>query len=97
MGNDYRVVIIGGGIVGCAIAYHLTKLGEKSVAVFEKNYLSSGATGRCGGGIRQQWSSLNNVLLAMRSVRHFERFSEEVGMDIEYKQGGYLVLSYTDE
>ena len=64
----YNVCIIGGGITGTALAYSLCNLGETSVAVFEKSYLSSGSTGRCGGGIRQQWSTKNNVRLAMRSV-----------------------------
>lgn len=97
MKNEYKVAIIGGGIVGCSIAYHLAKFGESDVVVFEKNYLSSGSTGRCAGGIRQQWSSSNNVILAMRSVSLFEKLSQETGVDIEYKQGGYLVLSYDDQ
>lgn len=95
--NQYNVCIIGGGITGTALAYFLCKLGERSVAVFEKSYLSSGSTGRCAGGIRQQWSTRPNVRLAMRSVKLFERFKEDVGMDIEYFQGGYLVLSYDEE
>lgn len=97
MKNEYKIAIIGGGIVGCSIAYHLAKFGESDVVVFEKSYLSSGSTGRCAGGIRQQWSSPNNVLLAMRSVSLFEKLSQETGVDIEYKQGGYLVLSYDDQ
>ena len=97
MKEKYEIVIIGGGMVGASIAYHLLKLGARSVAIFEKSYISSGATGRCGGGIRQQWSTPNNVRLAMRSVQLFEKFKEEIGMDIEYKQGGYLLLAYTDE
>lgn len=95
--KKYNVCIIGGGITGTALGYFLCKLGETSVAVFEKSYLSSGSTGRCAGGIRQQWSTRPNVRLAMRSVKLFERFKEDVGMDIEYKQGGYLVLSYSEE
>jgi len=95
--GTYDVCIIGGGITGTALAYSLCKLGETSVAVFEKSYLSSGSTGRCGGGIRQQWSTKNNVRLAMRSVKLFENFEEDVGMDIEYYQGGYLMLSYDEE
>lgn len=94
---DPQVVIIGGGITGTAIAYHLAKLGAKQVTIIEKDYLSSGATGRCGGGIRQQWSSPYNVRLSMRSVAHFEKFKEEMDMDIEYYQGGYLLLSFDDE
>jgi len=97
MKSEYRVAIVGGGIIGCSIAYHLAKFGEKDVVLFEANYLSSGSTGRCAGGIRQQWSSVNNVLLAMRSVELFERMSQETSMDIEYKQGGYLVLSYDEK
>lgn len=96
MKNEFRIAIIGAGIVGSSIAYHLAKFGENDVVVFEKSYISSGSTGRCAGGIRQQWSSPNNVLLAMRSVKLFERLSEETGVDIEYKQGGYLVLSYDE-
>ncbi len=97
MKNEYRVAIIGGGIVGCSVAYHLAKFGESDVVVFEKDYLSSGSTGRCAGGIRQQWSSPHNVILAMRSVSLFEKLSRETDIDIEYKQGGYLVLSYDDQ
>ncbi|MCS7174427.1 NAD(P)/FAD-dependent oxidoreductase [Pseudothermotoga sp.] len=96
MKNEFKVAIIGAGIVGSSIAYHLAKFGESDVVVFEKGYISSGSTGRCAGGIRQQWSSPNNVLLAMRSVKLFEKMSEETGVDIEYKQGGYLVLSYDE-
>ncbi len=97
MKTEYRVIVIGAGIVGCSIAYHLAKFGENNVLVLEKSYISSGSTGRCAGGIRQQWSSPHNVLLAMRSVKLFERLHEETGFDIEYKQGGYLILSYDEK
>ena len=95
--NDYRVCVIGGGIIGTSIAFHLAKMGERRVAVFEKNYISSGATGRCGGGIRQQWSTRMNIRLAMRSVQLFERFEEDTGFNIEYRQGGYLLMAFTEE
>jgi len=92
-----KVVIIGAGMVGASIAFHLTRLGEKDVFILEKSYVSSGSTGRCAGGIRQQWSTRNNVRLAMRSVEWFKRVREDTGMDVEYKQGGYLILSFDEE
>jgi sarcosine oxidase, subunit beta len=90
------VAIVGGGVNGCAIAYYLSKLGI-DVSVFERKYLSSGATGSCGAGIRQQWSTKENTELAIRSVRMFEDLSSELGMDIEFNQGGYLIINHSDE
>jgi sarcosine oxidase subunit beta len=90
-------VIIGGGVVGTAIAYYLAKRGLTDCVVLESSYLASGATGRCGGGIRQQWSTEANTKLAIESVRAFAGLEEELGRDIEFLQGGYLVLAYTDE
>lgn len=95
--SRYKVVVIGGGVIGTAVAFYLAKNGVSDVVVLEKDYLSSGSTGRCGGGIRQQWSERMNVRLAMRSVEHFKRFESEVGFDIEYFQGGYLLLAYTED
>jgi len=92
-----KVVIIGAGMVGASVAFHLTRLGEKDVFILEKSYVSSGSTGRCAGGIRQQWSTRNNVRLAMRSVEWFKRMREDTGMDVEYKQGGYLILSFDEK
>jgi sarcosine oxidase subunit beta len=90
------VVIIGGGINGCSLAYQLAKH-NVDVVVLEKHYLTSGATGSCGAGIRQQWSTKENIHLAIESVKIFEHLSEELGQDIEFRQGGYLIIIHDDE
>jgi len=91
------VVIIGAGVTGAALAYTLAKRGIRDVLVLERHFPCAGATGRCGGGIRQQFTSESNIRLAMGSVRIYERLSEELDYDIEYVQGGYLVLAETEE
>ncbi|MBM3308309.1 MAG: FAD-binding oxidoreductase [Candidatus Eisenbacteria bacterium] len=90
-------VIVGGGVIGCALAYYLAREGMTDCLVLEASHLAAGGTGRCGGGIRQQWSTEENARFAIASVRAFEALSEELGTDIEFLQGGYLVLAYTDE
>jgi sarcosine oxidase subunit beta len=90
-------VIIGGGVMGTAIAYYLAREGIGDTVVVEASHLAAGATGRCGGGIRQQWSTEANTKLAIESVRLFRGLEEELDADIEFLQGGYLVLAYTDE
>lgn len=99
MSKTAEVVIIGGGIIGCATAYHLAKLGVKDIVVLEKHYLASGSTGRCGAGVRQQWGLKMNILLARESIKAFETLNEELdtGLDIEFKQEGYLMLAYTEK
>lgn len=93
MKSKAEVVIIGGGVTGCGVAYNLAKKGLTDVVLVEKNYLASGATGRCGGGIRQQFTTEWNIKLAMESVKKFEKMNEELGIDIEYEQGGYLIIA----
>jgi sarcosine oxidase subunit beta len=90
-------IIIGGGVMGTAIAYYLARQGITDVVIIEASYLAAGGTGRCGGGIRQQWSTEANTRLAIESVRLYEGLEEELSADIEFLQGGYLVLAYTDE
>ncbi len=96
MKKAYGAVIIGGGILGNATAYYMAKLGFKDVLVVEKNYIASGSTGRCAGGIRQQWDSEYNIKLAMGSVKIFEGLEDELGFPTEYYQGGYLLLAYEE-
>jgi sarcosine oxidase subunit beta len=91
-----EAVIIGGGIAGIAVAYNLAKLGLCDVVLMEKDYLAAGSTGRCGGGMRQQWSTKTNILLAKHSIEAFRNFKEELGQDIHFRQGGYLLVAYTD-
>lgn len=93
------IVVIGGGVVGCSIAYNLAKAGAGRIAVIERGYLASGATGRCGAGVRMQWGTETNCLLARESVNMLENLPAllEVNGDIEFKQGGYLLLAYTEK
>jgi sarcosine oxidase subunit beta len=90
------VVIIGGGVNGCSLAYQLAKRGLK-VVLCEKRLLCSGATGRCGAGIRQQWSTRENIMLAIQSVRIFEGLEKELGRSIGFRQGGYLIIIHDEK
>ncbi len=95
----YDVVIIGGGIVGCATAFELAKRGVTDVLLVEKGFLTSGATGRCGAGIRQQWGSELNAQIALESTQIFENLEEYTGYQhsCELHQGGYLLVAYTEK
>jgi len=97
MKNKANFVIIGGGVVGLSIAYNLAKRGIKDIVLIEKSYLGSGATGRCGAGVRQQWGTKQNCLLAKESMKVFENFKDilQIKRDIELKQKGYLLLAYS--
>lgn len=94
-----NVVIVGGGISGCSIAYNLAKKGVKDVVVIEKSYLASGSTGRCGAGVRQQWGTEMNCRIAKASIDFFETANEvlEYDGDIEFKQEGYLIVAATEK
>ncbi len=92
-----RVVIIGGGVTGLSIAYHLARAGADDVVVLEREQIASGATGRSAGGIRLQFSDAVNIQLAQRSVPVFERFPEEFGAACDFRQYGYLLLATTDD
>ncbi len=94
-----EAVIIGGGVIGCAIAYELAKRGMSDITVVEQSYLASGATGRCGAGVRQQWGLESNILLSKYSCQALEQMNEALDYDddIEFKQGGYLLLAYGDQ
>ncbi len=99
MNKSADAVVIGGGSIGCAIAYNLAKLGFKDVVVLEKGYICRGSTGRCAAGIRQQWGTEMNCLLSRLSIRHFEVMNEmlEYNGDVEFKQNGYLMVTYSED
>lgn len=99
MKRSADIVVIGGGVVGCSIAYQLARMGQRNVAIVEKNQVASGASGRCPGGFRQQWSTSADILLMSASIRMFTQLQEELEFpgDLEIRQIGYLFLSYSEE
>jgi len=96
MKSEAGTVVIGGGIVGLAVAYNLAKLGESDVVVLEKGYLGSGSTFRCGTGIRQQFGDEANIRMMKRSVELWSALGEELGRDVDFTQSGYLFLLYDE-
>ena len=60
--TEADVAIVGAGVMGLALAYNLALLGQKRVVVLDAHYLAWGASGRNGGGVRQQWSTENGIL-----------------------------------
>jgi monoamine oxidase len=88
-----EIAIVGGGVMGLAIAYYLAQRGLDDVVVLERGYLAEGASGRNGGGIRQQWSTEINIRLMQDSVELCRRFAVDVGVNVWFRQGGYLFLA----
>ena len=97
MARGTEIVIIGGGIVGLSIAYHLAARGCHDVCVLERGRIGQGATAKATGGIRQQFSSEINIRLSQESLKRFERFEEEMGCSADFRQVGYLFLASSGE
>src|SRR5512134_3061517 len=89
-----EIIVIGGGVMGASIAYHLALRGQKGILLLEKeHFFGQGATGRCAGGVRYQFSTEVNVRLSLASLPMLERFEEEIGQAIDYRPCGYLIFS----
>ena len=95
--TTYRTAIVGAGILGLYTAYHLARAGAGPILVVDRGFLSSGASGRNGGGVRQQWETSATVKLARESVEAYRRFGTEFGYNIWFRQSGYLFLAETPE
>jgi sarcosine oxidase, subunit beta len=87
------VVIVGGGIMGLALAAELARRGVTDVLVLEREYLNAGASGRNGGGMRAQWSTPTMIRLARRSLAICDRFAVDMGVNVWFRRGGYLFLA----
>ena len=70
-----EIIIIGGGVMGASIAYHLAARGQKDILLLEKeDFFGQGATGRCAGGVRYQFATQVNIRLSLKSLPMLERF-----------------------
>ncbi len=89
-------VIIGGGVVGCSLAYHLARAGMRPV-LLERGDFGAGSTARGAGGVRQQFGTEVNVRIGMLTRRLLERFGDEVGVTADLREIGYLFVATQPE
>ncbi|MFY0621868.1 MAG: FAD-dependent oxidoreductase [Pelagimonas sp.] len=92
-----RVVIIGGGVIGCSVAYHLTKKGWNDVVLLERKQLTSGTTWHAAGLIAQLRATANMTKLAKYSQELYGSLEEETGVATGFKRCGSITVALTDE
>jgi len=97
MEKTAEIIIIGGGIIGASIAYHLAQKGAKGVVLLEKGRLGEGSTGKCVGGIRAQFSTAINIRFSLESLKTWDNFEDLTGVDVGFRKAGYLFLATTQE
>src|SRR5882672_12182032 len=91
------VVIIGSGIVGSSVAYHLAQAGCTNVLVLEREaHQGKGSTGKSMGGVRAQFSTPVNIQMSRYSIDFFSKFDEVVGHPADYRAHGYLFCATTE-
>jgi 4-methylaminobutanoate oxidase (formaldehyde-forming) len=95
--KNARVVIIGGGVIGCSVAYHLTKLGWRDVVLLERKQLTSGTTWHAAGLIAQLRASANMTKLAKYSQELYGNLEAETGVATGFKRVGSITAALTDE
>lgn len=98
MSSNAEIIIIGGGIIGCATAYYLAKKGLKDVIVLEgSDHIGNGGSSRNGGGVRQSGRDVRELPLVMYGIKNlWPHLSEELEVDCEYHQDGNLRLGKTE-
>jgi sarcosine oxidase subunit beta len=97
MEKTAEIVIIGGGIIGTSIAYHLAQKKAKGIVLLEKGMLGEGSTAKCAGGIRAQFSTEINIRFSLESFKTWDNFREIMEMELDFKRVGYLFLATTGE
>ena len=95
--HSAKHLIIGGGIIGCSIAYNLARAGEKDVVVLEKASITEGATWHAAGLVGQLRSSRNTTRMLQKSVALYDRLEAETGMAFDWKKVGSLRLAATKD
>jgi sarcosine oxidase subunit beta len=90
--NGGRVVIVGGGVIGASIAFHLSERGYRDITVVERGLPGEGTTAYGTGGIRRQFSTRVNVELVQRSLPFWRHFEDRTGVPMDFRQHGYLFL-----
>jgi sarcosine oxidase subunit beta len=91
------VVIVGGGVIGLSIAFHLAEAGVDDVLLLERGELGAGSTAKGAGGVRAMFSDELNVRIAVRSLDAWASFGERPGWEIDLERVGYLFLLSTEE
>lgn len=92
------VVLVGGGIVGSSIAYHLTEAGCRNVLILERESAQGkGSTGKSMGGVRAQFSTTVNIQMSLYSIPFYAAFDERLGHPCDYRPQGYLFCATTDK
>jgi sarcosine oxidase, subunit beta len=92
------VVIVGGGIVGSSIAYHLAEAGCRNVLVLERESAQGkGSTGKSMGGVRAQFSTTSSIRMSLYSIPFYAAFDEKLGCPCGYKPQGYLFCATTEK
>lgn len=97
MSKTSDIVIIGGGVMGASIAYHLARQGGASITLLERQALGNGTTGRSGAIVRQHYSNDFTIRMARDSLRVFQHFDEIVGGDCGFVTTGMLVMAGEDD
>lgn len=92
-----RVVIVGGGVIGCSVAYHLTKLGWQDVVLLERKQLTSGTTWHAAGLIAQLRASKNMTKLAKYSQELYGTLEDETGVSTGFRRCGSVTVALTEE
>src|SRR3982751_5286036 len=97
MAETAQVVIVGSGIVGSSVAYHLAERGCRDVLVVEREaHQGKGSTGKSMGGVRAQFSTPVNIEMSLYSINFFAQFDEVVGHPADYRPHGYLFLATSE-
>jgi len=97
MKSEAKVVIIGGGVGGCSLLYHLAKLGLSDAVLFEKNELTSGSTWHAAGLCTQFNPSFNMMKLLQYSVELYQTLEAETGQAVDFRRSGSVRLACTEE
>jgi sarcosine oxidase, subunit beta len=94
--NKARIVIIGGGIIGTSVAYHLAAAGVTDVVLLESDQLGSGSTTKAAGGIRASFSTPENIAMGLRGLEVFSQFKDDFDQEVDFRRWGYLYLLQDD-